>query len=282
MDISIIIPTYNKENRLDITLQSLVNDYKKSKKEHNIELIVVDDGSTDLTNKIVNKYKKDINLKYILKENGGLSRARNRGIIESKYDILLFLDDDRVICNSYFDNLFLGENDIVIGKRKEWYIRNFEKNYSKIIQMVNHDIEYIESITYDSRYYSKTKMLYINNQSKISWVGCTFANTLIKKEVFEKIGYFSIDFKGWGFEDIDVAYRAYKYGFKIGLNKSMVTYHLFHQHGKEILKQRDENYKVFYKRNPDYPVRVYENFYKNIINVKEFEYKVDKYYEDRK
>lgn len=62
----------------------------------------------------------------------------------------------------------------------------------------------------------------------------------------------------------------------------MVTYHLFHQHGKEILKQRDENYKVFYKRNPDYPVRVYENFYKNIINVKEFEYKVDKYYEDRK
>ena len=72
MDISIIIPTYNKENRLDITLQSLVNDYKKSKKEHNIELIVVDDGSTDLTNKIVNKYKKDINLKYILKENGGL------------------------------------------------------------------------------------------------------------------------------------------------------------------------------------------------------------------
>ena len=59
-----------------------------------------------------------------------------------------------------------------------------------------------------------------------------------------------------------MAYRAYKYGFKIGLNKSMVTYHLFHQHGKEILKQRDENYKVFYKRNPDYPVRVLKTFIK--------------------
>lgn len=77
---SIIIPLYNKERKIARTLDSVlaqtVSDY---------EVIVVDDGSRDNGSEIVKDYStKDSRVRYIYKENGGVSSARNRGIKEAK------------------------------------------------------------------------------------------------------------------------------------------------------------------------------------------------------
>lgn len=87
--ISVIIPTYNCSNYIIEAIESIINQTYKD-----IEIIVVDDGSTDDTYKILKPYLHKI--KYIYQNNSGPSKARNVGIKEAKGEYIAFLDaDDR-------------------------------------------------------------------------------------------------------------------------------------------------------------------------------------------
>ena len=89
--ISIIIPTYNRSELLKISLHSIVNQTFKE-----FEIIVVDDGSTDNTESVVNEFK-DYDIKYLkLQKSGNIAKIRNTGIEYSKYDVLAFCDDDDI------------------------------------------------------------------------------------------------------------------------------------------------------------------------------------------
>ena len=86
--VSVVIPLYNCEKYIMKAVQSiLVQTYKR------IELIIIDDGSTDSSLKIV-KNIKDKRVRIITKQNGGLAQARNSGISESKGELIGFLDAD--------------------------------------------------------------------------------------------------------------------------------------------------------------------------------------------
>lgn len=89
-ELSVIIPIYNTEEYLTKCLDSVANQTFKD-----IEIICVDDGSTDNSLSILNEYKqKDTRIKIINKENGGVSSARNSGIEKSRGTYLTFLDSD--------------------------------------------------------------------------------------------------------------------------------------------------------------------------------------------
>lgn len=93
LDVSIILPVYNTERYLEDCLRSLVNqNYDKNK----YEILAINDCSKDNSLKILNKYKKKYdNIVIInLKENKGVSHARNIGIEKSKGEYLLFCDSD--------------------------------------------------------------------------------------------------------------------------------------------------------------------------------------------
>lgn len=89
---TVCIPTYNRKEKLKLTLQSLENQSYK-----NFEVIVVDDGSIDNTRDFISEYLKNtlLNLRYIYKSNGGKHTALNKGIelANSKYFIILDSDD---------------------------------------------------------------------------------------------------------------------------------------------------------------------------------------------
>lgn len=88
--ISVIIPVYNVEKYLNQCINSVLNQGVKD-----IEIILINDGSTDNSGKICDEYAiKDNRIKVIHKENGGLSDARNSGINLAKGKYLLFLDSD--------------------------------------------------------------------------------------------------------------------------------------------------------------------------------------------
>ncbi len=87
--VSIIIPAYNAEQFIDKTLDSVFN-----QSYQDFEVIVVDDGSCDGTGKVISKYKD--RLTYILKENQGLSLARNTGIAVARGEYIAFLDHDDI------------------------------------------------------------------------------------------------------------------------------------------------------------------------------------------
>ncbi len=87
--VSIIIPSYNVERYISRGINSCINQTYK-----NIEIIVVDDGSTDGTLDVINRMSCDPRIKVFSKENGGVSSARNFALNLSKGDYCLFLDSD--------------------------------------------------------------------------------------------------------------------------------------------------------------------------------------------
>src|SRR2546428_9692631 len=92
--ISVVIPTFNRAESLQSTLQSLV-DQSLSKDDY--EVIVVNDGSTDSTPEICRKFTKRMQLVALRHaENSGISAAKNTGILAARGRILLFADDDDV------------------------------------------------------------------------------------------------------------------------------------------------------------------------------------------
>lgn len=91
MEISLVIPTHNRKDVL-VKCLDLLNNQTASKDE--FEVILVDDGSSDGTDKEIEKIKINYQFKYIYQENQGQSVARNRGITEAKGRIILFIDDD--------------------------------------------------------------------------------------------------------------------------------------------------------------------------------------------
>lgn len=91
--VSVIIPVYNVERYIEASLQSVV-----SQTLDNYEIIVIDDGSTDDSLKIVKKYMdKNNNIKLIIQENSGQSVARNKGIEVAQGKYIYFLDSDDYI-----------------------------------------------------------------------------------------------------------------------------------------------------------------------------------------
>lgn len=94
---SVVIPLYNKELSIKSTLESVLN-----QSYHDFEVIVVNDGSTDNSAKIVEQIE-DERIRLIHQENQGVSAARNKGIEEAKYDWIVFLDGDDLWENNHLE-----------------------------------------------------------------------------------------------------------------------------------------------------------------------------------
>jgi glycosyltransferase involved in cell wall biosynthesis len=113
--ISIIVPCYNQAQFLDEALQSVLEQTYQ-----NWECIIVNDGSTDSTEKIARNWAaKDSRYFYFYKENGGLSSARNLGLDSAKGNYIQFLDSDDFLNNRKLElslnELKTFENNIVIS-----------------------------------------------------------------------------------------------------------------------------------------------------------------------
>lgn len=145
--ISIIVPVYNNSLLLDECIQSVV-----SQTYYDWELILVDDGSTDGSGDICDCWtKKEDRIRTIHQMNAGVSAARNRGILESKGDFLMFLDSDDALHKETCFCLINYQNDshadcIVFGSKQVsgnlWIpeeeitydsLADFKKDFEKIL-----------------------------------------------------------------------------------------------------------------------------------------------------
>lgn len=103
-DISIIVPVYNVEKWIDRCLKSI---QRQSYKE--FEVLLIDDGSTDNSSLICQKFvSEDNRFKYFKKNNGGLSDARNYGIDRAKGKYIIFIDGDDYVEDDYVKELFIA------------------------------------------------------------------------------------------------------------------------------------------------------------------------------
>lgn len=196
--ISVIVPIYNVEKYLSRCIDSILN-----QSFTDLEIILVDDGSTDNCGKICDKYKLiDDRIKVIHKKNGGLSDARNAGITVAKGKYLMFVDSDDFIdndmCKILLDKMEKYKVDIVSC--------NFFFNYSNGIRKINN--QSIKTLTV------------LNNLETVKAYFCNYSvdlnvvwNKLYKKELFTK--YNIIFPKDYIHEDNFIIYKLYYYAKKI-------------------------------------------------------------------
>ena len=114
--ISVIIPVYNAGKYLEKCLESITHQTYE-----NIEIIIVNDGSTDGSKNLCEKYaQKDNRIILINTENRGAGRARNTGLEVAKGEYISFIDSDDYICNDYYERLYnmikATESDIAMGR----------------------------------------------------------------------------------------------------------------------------------------------------------------------
>ena len=159
--VSIIIPVYNVERYLEECLLSAVNqDYE------NIEIIIVDDGSTDGSDKIVEKFKVEYSIiKTIRTKNQGLSAARNQGLEMATGDYVVFLDSDdwfekntvslciQKVMENKLDIVLFSAKPFIDGKPDgktdldKIYIRQAALNHS-VIESSNYFVEVLKLNNY--------------------------------------------------------------------------------------------------------------------------------------
>jgi glycosyltransferase involved in cell wall biosynthesis len=200
--VSVIIPTYNRESFLSRAIQSVL-----SQTYSNWELLVVDDGSTDNTRKVVNEYiKKDNRIKYFYKENGGQGSARNLGIKHASGEYIAFLDSD----------------DEWLPEKLELQIDLLEKNDDADFSFCDANFiidEFVRSVV---SLRPKTNDLFMEILTAQN--GLLPSTLVVRRSVIESIGGFNEEEMYRYIEDIDFAVRlSYKRKF-IYLNKSLVLY----------------------------------------------------------
>lgn len=193
--VSIVLPTFNRAPLLKKAIKSCLNQTHK-----NIELIVVNDGSTDKTESVVEKFiKSDPRIRYFRKENGGLPNALNFGFKKTKGEFLTWTSDD----NQYKEN--------AIEEMANYLIKHPKTH------MVNANMTVIRR----GEVYCEKDMSEIERMSEYNTIGACF---LYRRGVYEKIGDYNEDFILA--EDYDYWIRVWK-SFKIGhINKSLYLYGL--------------------------------------------------------
>lgn len=236
MKVSVIVPVYNVEKYLEKCLDSLVNqDFS------DYEIIIVNDGSPDNSQKIIDKYVKKYDfIKSFIKENGGLSSARNYGIDKSCGNYLAFVDSD-----DYVDKNFLKELYSAITKDKS--------------DIAVCEFSYLFEDGRSIRSYSNLK--YTDDSLKKYLLTPPMAPIrLIKKDLFK-----SLKFKeGIYYEDLELCPKLAKYAKKVSfVDLSLYNYLMRDSsimHQKEFNKKLydiytvlDSNYDCLYK---DFPMEI--------------------------
>ena len=230
--VSVIVPIYNVEKYMDKCIESLINQTIQE-----IEIILVNDGSTDNSGKIARKYQKQYPDKiiYLEKENGGLSDARNFGIPHASGEYIAFLDsDDYVELNTYekMYEIAKEENSDMVECDFYWEYPNKIKN--DIGAIYNNQKEMLEKVRV------------------IAW------NKLISKELLDKI---KIEFpKGYRYEDVEFTYKLVPYLKKVSFLKKPCIHYIQRQdsiantqneRNKEIFEVLEHVIK-YYKENGFY------------------------------
>ena len=177
--LSIIIPVYNTENYIEKCLTSVFNNLPKY-----TEVIVINDGSPDESEKIIKRFaKKYDSLKYFKKENGGLSNTKNYGLSKSNGKYIGFVDSDDYINPNMFECML-----------KKAIINDADIVYCDVEMIYeNGDKKYVSSTNYS--YKDKILQILDTPLMAASW------SKIVKKELFKNLDYP----EGYNNEDIAVS-----------------------------------------------------------------------------
>lgn len=219
MLLSIVIPTYNGAKTISECLRSISNNFSKCKNQ--LEIIVVDDGSTDNTLEEVKKFSFN-NFKVISKENGGVSSARNAGIEVATGKYIWFIDSDDYLAN--FDGnklLDFIKSNISVDMFLFGFYKKTTKNSGKIV--INNE----EKILNHTEFTEKFASIFEENEFNVPWNRINRRSIIIDNKI-----QFDQQLKTG--EDAVFNSEIVKYLEKVCvINRPLYVYNLFYSKGRK-------------------------------------------------
>ena len=240
--VSIVVPVYNVEDCLSYCVDSLRQQTYK-----NIEIILVDDGSTDSSGEICDQYaREDDRIKVLHIENGGLSNARNTGVKESSTDWIVFIDSD-----DYYDHRAI---EYLVKLRDKYRVDLVATPVIEVRNYGNSDFLGDFREKYSGKLDRRTaleQMFYGN------YVGTHSGGKLYKKEILLRFPYPN----GMLYEDLSLAYEHIASCENIAVS-ALNLYKYYRRPGSIVNSKYSDRLLDFYKAmewNRSYIERDYPN-----------------------
>jgi glycosyltransferase involved in cell wall biosynthesis len=211
ISISIVIPTFNGALRIGTCLNALLK-----QAGGDVEILVVDDGSTDNTAQVVEKYA---GVRLISQRNAGPAAARNRGALEARGRLLLFTDDDCVPMPDWLDAMIAPFKDPEVVGAKGIYRTRQKRLAARFVQ-----------IEYEDRYRLMAGL------DCIDFID-TYSAAFRRDHFLEMAGYDG-SFPVACAEDVELSYRMSARGWKMKFAPTAVVYHTHPDTLPQYLKKK--------------------------------------------
>lgn len=222
--VSIVVPVYNVEKFLDDCIKSILSQTYK-----NLEIIIVNDGSTDKSYELCQGYCSDDRVKIFDKINGGLSSARNVGIKIATGDYISFIDSDDYIREDMIEKLVnsLEQNDADVS------CCNFDfcDENSKILNV--HKVNNFETEVLNSEQ-AISMLLYEEYYKCYAW------NKIYRRSLFDDVEYP----EGKLYEDITTTYKIFKKSSKVVFIKDALYHYRVRNNSITKKKFNKKNYDL--------------------------------------
>ena len=240
MNISVVIPTYNRKLILEKCLKALEKQ-TLTNSISNYEIVVVDDGSTDGTPSWI-RNNSEILPHVVLyeQEHGGPAVGRNLGVMNSKYEIIIFIDSDLIVLEDFLV--------CHVNKLLSYWNKNNKKcfTYGSVINTSNF----------------KNPEKEMNKLTDVSFAYFATGNVAISKELLLNVGLFDTTFNLYGWEDLELGERLKKYGTKLIKCPEAVGFHWHPPFDcgqiESLISQEKERARmalIFYKKHTNLRVR---------------------------
>ncbi|MEW6418474.1 MAG: glycosyltransferase [Nitrospirota bacterium] len=257
--VSVIMPTYNRASYLKDAVESVL-----CQTFGDLELIIIDDGSTDNTEEIIKTYLKDVRVRYIKQKNSGAAAARNRGIAESTGRIIGFIDSDDIWMK---DKLLIQMSVLQAFEEVGVVCSDFSAKLQNRIIEQSHIRKYFSvfddyGLSYDSVFEHKD-VLHLHGFGEVAvyrgriyetmiFGNCILTSTaLCRREVFDTAGIFDTSFET--LEDYDLFLRITKIFPAALVDRPLISYNYGNDQlsGERMFGKLCNNLIEIYRRNLD-------------------------------
>ena len=314
IDVSVVIPTYNKRDFLELTLRALSS---QTYSVNRYEVIIINDGSTDQTEDLVLSLPVPYEINYTRQENQGRSAARNRGLERARGETIIFLDDDCVPVPAFIEEhmQYHHENDnYIVGGYKYRTFSMMLPDYAPLKETLMATLEHDKTLHHLIDVSENTMLIhpddirpqldklvqlsYAGERERweqayqtyttnligfmLPWLLFTTGNVSLKKSHCVDVGSFDENFKGWGLEDYEMGYRLYKHGLRFVLNRKAITYRLMHSKdsdGEDHIASMIKNYIYFCQKHPHIEIYLHWRLSTRQLDIHTYNLLVQQYYD---